>query len=107
MKILKALITAAGLGQNSLPLQRLVDRDGIDKTALEMIIEEVVSAGIESIAIVIRPNDEVAYQQAAGKYVDRITFVVQTKPNGYGDAILQARDFAGNDSVLHLVGDHL
>ncbi len=107
MKIQKAIITAAGPGQNSLPLQRLVDRDGVDKSALEMIIEEVDAAGIESIAIVVRPGDEAAYQQAAGRYVDRITFVVQAKPNGYGDAILQAREFAGNDSVLHLVGDHL
>jgi len=107
MKIQKAIITAAGPGQNALPLQRLVDRDGVDKSALEMIIEEVDAAGIESIAIVVRPGDEAAYQQAAGRYVDRITFVVQAKPNGYGDAILQAREFAGNDSVLHLVGDHL
>jgi UTP--glucose-1-phosphate uridylyltransferase len=107
MKIKKAIITAAGPGQNSLPLQRLVDRDGVDKSALEMIIEEVDAAGIESIAIVIRPGDEAAYQQAAGKYVDRIIYVVQPTPKGYGDAILQARSFAGNDSVLHLVGDHL
>ncbi len=58
MKIQKALITAAGPGQNALPLQRLVDRDGIEKTALEMIIEEVDAAGIDSIAIVIRPGDK-------------------------------------------------
>jgi len=107
MKIRKAIITAAGPGQNSLPLQRLVDRDGVEKSALEMIIEEVDAAGIESIAIVIRPGDEAGYHQAAGKYVDRIAYLVQPSPKGYGDAILQARSFAGNDSVLHLVGDHL
>ncbi|MDZ4848149.1 MAG: sugar phosphate nucleotidyltransferase [Pirellulaceae bacterium] len=107
MKIQKALITAAGPGQNSLPLQRLVDRDGVEKSALEMIIEEVDASGIESIAIVICPGDEEPYRKAAGKYVDRITFVTQPVAKGYGDAILQTRDFVGNDSVLHLVGDHL
>ncbi len=107
MKIRKAIITAAGPGQNSLPLQRLVDRDGVEKSALEMIIEEVDAAGIESIAIVIRPGDESAYHQASGKYFDRITYVIQPEPKGYGDAILQARAFSAKDSVLHLVGDHL
>jgi UTP--glucose-1-phosphate uridylyltransferase len=107
MKILKAVITAAGPGQNALPLQRLVDRDGIEKSALEMIIEEVDSAGIESIALVIRPGDRESFEQASGKYQDRIAFITQPSPRGYGDAILQARDFAGDESVLHLVGDHL
>ena len=107
MKIQKAIITAAGPGQNSLPLQRLVDRDGVEKAALEMILDEVDSAGIESIALVIRPGDQAGYEQASGKYLDRISFITQASPKGYGDAILQARDFAGKDSVLHLVGDHL
>lgn len=107
MRIQKAVITAAGPGQTSLPLQRLVDRDGIDKTALEMIIEEVDAAGIESVAIIIRPGDEEAYAVAAGKYVDRVHFVPQVKPRGYGDAILRAKSYVGNDSFLHLVGDHL
>jgi UTP--glucose-1-phosphate uridylyltransferase len=107
MKIQKAIITAAGPGQNLLPLQRLVDRAGQEKSALELIIEEVDSAGIEAIGIVIRPGDQAGYEQAAGKYVERLTFIVQPTPQGYGDALLQARDFAGDDSFLHLVGDHL
>ncbi|MFO0923380.1 MAG: sugar phosphate nucleotidyltransferase [Pirellulales bacterium] len=107
MRIRKSIITAAGPGQNALPLQKLVDRDGVDKSALEMIIEEVESAGIEDVGLVIRPADENAYRQAAGKYVDRVTFLFQTEPKGYGDAILRAREFAGDEAFLHLVGDHL
>jgi UTP--glucose-1-phosphate uridylyltransferase len=107
MQISKALVTAAGPGQSALPLQRLVDRDGVEKTALEMIIEEVVSAGIESLAIVISPGNEEAYRRAAGGYLDMLTFVTQPKPTGYGQAILSARSFLGNEPFLHLVGDHL
>ncbi|MFN9912099.1 MAG: sugar phosphate nucleotidyltransferase, partial [Pirellulaceae bacterium] len=107
MKIQKAIITAAGPGQNLLPLQRLVDRAGQEKSALELIIEEVDSAGIEAIGIVIRPGDQAGYEQAAGKDVERVTVIVHPTPQGYGDALLQARDFAGDDSFLHLVGDHL
>lgn len=107
MQINKAVITAAGPGQTSLPLQRLVDRDGCEKSALEMIVEEVDSAGIESVGIIIRPGDEEAYRRAAGKHVERLCFIPQSEPKGYGDAILRARTFTGSDSFLHLVGDHL
>jgi UTP--glucose-1-phosphate uridylyltransferase len=107
MHIKKALITAAGPGQTALPLQRLVDRDGIEKTALEMIIEEVDAAGIDSVAIVISPGNEEAYRRAAGAYLDRVTFVTQKEPRGYGHAILCAKSYLGDSAFLHLVGDHL
>lgn len=107
MRVQKAVITAAGPGQTGLPLQRLVDRDGVEKTALEMIIQEIDRCGIDSLAIVIRPGDREAYAAAAGRYVDRIVFVTQDEPRGYGDALLRAKGFMENSPVLHLVGDHL
>ena len=107
MQINKALITAAGPGQSALPLQRLVDRDGVEKTALEMILGKVAKAGIEAVAIVISPGNEDAYRHAAGSFIDRLTFVTQSKPTGYGQAILCARSFLGDAPFLHLVGDHL
>ena len=72
-----------------------------------MIIEEVDSAGIDTVGLVIRPDDEGAYRQAAGKYVDRLTFIPQAKPTGYGQALLEACEFTDGDPVLHLVGDHV
>jgi len=107
MQIHKAVITAAGPGQTALPLQRLVDRDGDEKTALEMIIEEVDAAGIDSIGIVISPGNEDAYRNAAGSYLDRLTFLVQPEPKGYGQAVLCAKQFVGREPFVHLVGDHL
>jgi UTP--glucose-1-phosphate uridylyltransferase len=107
MEINQALITAAGPGQSALPLQRLVDRDGIEKTALEMILAKVIKAGIESVAIVISPGNEDAFRRAAGSHSDRVTFVTQSEPTGYGQAILCAKSFLGDKPFLHLVGDHL
>ena len=107
MQVNKALITAAGPGQAALLLQRLVDRDGIEKTALEMLLGKIDRAGIESVAIVISPGNEEAYCRAAGSFVERITFVTQAEPTGYGQAILCARSFLGDTPFLHLVGDHL
>ena len=44
VKIRKAVITAAGRTQRNLPLQTLVDRDGHSKSALTILIEEVLHA---------------------------------------------------------------
>ena len=107
MIVRKALITAAAPDQHTLPLQQLVDRDGVDKTALQLLVEEVTSAGVDDICVVIQPGDEAAYARAAGGEVGRITFLQQTEPRGYGDAILRARKFVGDEPFLHLVGDHL
>src|SRR5581483_5969943 len=95
MHIKKAIITAAGKNQRTLPLQTLVDRDGSPKTALTIIVEEVLKAGLEEICVVVSPGDEAAYRAAAGVHAGRVQFVEQPKPQGYGHAVHCARDFAG------------
>ena len=107
MDLRKAVITAAGKGQRGLPLQTLVDRDGITKSALAIIIEEVLRAGIEQIAIVISPGDETAFRAAAGRHAPQLTFIEQAQPLGYAHAVASAAGFTGDDAFLLLVGDHL
>jgi UTP--glucose-1-phosphate uridylyltransferase len=106
VEIKKAIITAAGKSQRTLPLQTLVDRDGVAKAALRILIEEILSAGVEEICVVVSPGDQPAYAAAAGP-AKRLHFVEQTKPLGYGHAVLCAREFAGREPFLLLVGDHL
>lgn len=107
MKVRRALITAAAPDQHTLPLQQLVDREGAAKTALQLIVEEVVHAGVEEIGVVIQPGDQDEYRRAAGESVGRLMFIEQPRPLGYGHALLQARDFMRDEPFLHLVGDHL
>lgn len=107
MEITQALITAAGECQRRLPLQTLVDRDGTPKTALQILIEEVLQAGIEEIVIVVTPGDVPAFTQAAGAFAPRLRFVEQAQPLGYGHAVWSAREALGNAPFLLLVGDHL
>ena len=107
MDIKRAVITAAGKSQRTLPLQSLVDRDGQTKSALAIIIEEVLSAGIESIAVVISPGDSAAFRAAAGPHAQRLTFIEQTQPLGYAHAVHCAAEFTGGDAFLLLIGDHL
>ncbi|OQA22413.1 MAG: UTP--glucose-1-phosphate uridylyltransferase [Chloroflexi bacterium ADurb.Bin360] len=107
MHITKAVITAAARAQRQLPLQTLIDRDGAEKSVLTILIEEVLSAGITEIAIVVAPGDEVTYAAAAGEHAGCLTFISQVAPLGYGHAVYCARDFVGMAPFLHLVGDHL
>lgn len=107
MQIKKAVVTAAGRKQRTLPLQTLIDRDGAEKSVLGIIIEEILRANVEEICIVVRPGDESAYAEVAGDHAGRLRFVPQPEPLGYGHAIYCAREFVGTDPFLHLVGDHL
>jgi UTP--glucose-1-phosphate uridylyltransferase len=107
MKIRKAVITAAGRSQRSLPLQTLIDRDGVEKHVLRIIVEEALRADVEEIAMVVSPGDEAAYARVAGDHAGRLLFIPQPEPLGYGHAVLCARAFVGQEPFLHLVGDHL
>jgi UTP--glucose-1-phosphate uridylyltransferase len=84
-----------------------VDRSGVQKTVLQLIIEEVLGAGVEEIGVVIQPQDAESYRAAAGNEAARLVFFEQSAPRGYGHALFQARDFVAGQPCLHLVGDHL
>ena len=107
MNISKAVITAAGRQQRTLPLQTLIDSDGTEKPVLRIIVEEALQAGIDEICVVVQPGDEVEYSKATGDHAGRLHFVAQDEPLGYGHAVFCAREFVGDDLFLHLVGDHL
>jgi UTP--glucose-1-phosphate uridylyltransferase len=107
MKVRKALITAANPRQRTLPLQMLIDQQGESKSALQIILEEASAAGIEEFCVVICPGDESAYAAASGALRDRVRFVAQRDPRGYGHAVLCGREFINGEVFLHLVGDHL
>jgi UTP--glucose-1-phosphate uridylyltransferase len=107
LRIRKAVITAAGPDQRALPLQTLIDRDGREKTVLGILIEQALAAKIEEICVVVWPGDEPRYLQAAGAHAGAVRLVAQPQPLGYAHAVYCARDFAGRDPFLHMVGDHL
>jgi UTP--glucose-1-phosphate uridylyltransferase len=107
MNVRKAVITAAGVHQRALPLQMLIDRDGIEKPILRILLEEVFAAPIEEACLIVAPGDRASYARAAGDLVQRVQFIEQPTPGGYAHAIFCARPFTGNDPFLHLVGDHV
>ena len=109
----------------------LVDRDGLTKPVLQIIAEEALAGGIEEICIVGAPGDEAYYRRHFEAYVanlrsgyrgvawaeeqasrmsdlaGKLRFAEQADPLGYGHAVWCARDFAGEEPFLLLLGDHL
>lgn len=109
MKPSKAVITAAGPGQQQVPLQTLIDRDGEPCSALAVQLSELAGAGVEAVAVVIgREMDESLYRSAAGESGLNLSFIPQPAGRrGFGHAILAASDFVGEESFLLMVGDHI
>jgi UTP--glucose-1-phosphate uridylyltransferase len=109
----------------------LVDRDGLTKPVLQIIAEEALDSGIEEICVVSAPGDEEVYRRHFRSYAGnllsafrgvawaeeqsrrlaeleaRLQFAVQPEPFGYGHAVWCAREFAGDQPVLLLLGDHV
>ena len=105
MRITKAVITAAGRNQRTLPLQTLIDRDGQEKTVLRILLEEVRNSGADEVGVVVAPGEAPSFSRAAG---DRnVQFIEQSDAAGYAHALYCARDFVKDDAFLHMVGDHL
>lgn len=112
-------------------LMPVVGPDGIARTMLHCQMIELVEAGIEEVCIVAQPGDEapvracfagpdpetlrrierippLAREAARMRQLgERLHFVFQNRPEGYGHAVFQSRAFAGDDPVLLCLGDHL
>ena len=138
MKVRKALIPAAGFGTRLFPASKatkkelfpIIDRDGVAKPVILLIVEEALQAGIEQVIIIVQPddledfrsffNDQVSIEnynklspqsKEYAKHIleigRRVTFIVQTNQEGFGHAVYCARDLIGNEPFLLMLGDHL
>lgn len=107
MRVRKAVLTAAAPYQRRLPLQTLIDADGVEKPLLRILLEEILAASIEEVAVVTHPGDEEAYAEAVGSLARGVQFIPQAEPRGYAQAVHCAAAFTGSDPFLHLVSDHV
>ncbi|GAB4016248.1 UTP--glucose-1-phosphate uridylyltransferase [Spirosoma koreense] len=109
----------------------VVDIDGLYKPVIQAIAEEAFLSGIEEICVVCAPGDGERYISAftslrdnlvrSYKNVDwareeadkidhllnRVQFVEQPEPLGYGHAVYCAKDFVNKEPFLLLLGDYL
>jgi UTP--glucose-1-phosphate uridylyltransferase len=139
MLIRKAVIPIAGLGTRLFPaslackkeLFPIVGPDGIARALIHYQVDDLISAGIEQICIIVQPGEEQqvvdyfkgpgkSYEKHIEKYpqfitesekmraaLERICFAVQETQEGYGHAVYQSKSFANDDPILLCLGDHL
>lgn len=132
MKVRKAVIPAAGLGTRFLPATKAMPKEMlpiVNKPTIQFIVEEAINSGIEDILIITgrskRPienhfdaNEELeAALEAKGKEELLTTvkdlnninlfFTRQSYPKGLGHAVLQAKNFVGNEPFVVMLGDDL
>lgn len=130
-KVTKAVILAAGRGTRFLPYSKASPKEMIavvDKPAMQIIVEEIVAAGITDI-LIINNKDKTAIEKhfskdseleefllSRGKLkeleivkaVSRLanfSYVWQDNANGSGAAMLLAEKFANGEAVAVLNGD--
>jgi UTP--glucose-1-phosphate uridylyltransferase len=133
MKIRKAVIPAAGLGTRFLPATKAQPKEMlpiVDKPTIQYIVEEAISAGIESILIItgrgkrnIEDHFDKSYEleselQRKGNtellsmvedisHLVNVFYVRQKEAKGLGHAIGCARAFVGNEPFAVLLGDDI
>ena len=109
----------------------VVGADGIARALFHYHLLELEAAGIEEICIIVQPGEDGLvrdylrgpgddYLKRLAKYPAllreaeqmrgferRVSFAVQQRQEGYGDAIFQTKDFAAGEMILLGLGDHL
>lgn len=137
-KVRKAVIPAAGFGTRLFPASKatkkelfpIIDRDGIAKPAIMIIVEEAIHAGIEEVIIIVQENDLKDFETFFNdqitienynklspqfkEYSKRILEIgrkvklqIQRNQEGFGHAIYCVREMIGNEPFLLMLGDHI
>ena len=137
-KIRKAVITAAGYGTRLFPMTAavrkeffpVVDHEGRMLPLILANVEEMVTAGIEEICIIIQEQDRRFFQDFFGQSIPaelydklsarareslsairelgkRVVLRAQHEQKGLGHAVYQVRDWVGKEPFMLVLGDHL
>ncbi|HBI34006.1 MAG TPA: UTP--glucose-1-phosphate uridylyltransferase [Candidatus Moranbacteria bacterium] len=132
-KIKKAIIAVAGSGTRLLPATKSMPKEMlpiVDKPIIQLVVEELVEAGIEDIIFVtrwdkkpledhfdhssaleddLRKNGKVAYADEIERIAEMANFihVRQKGPYGNGTPVLSAASLVDNEPFVFVWGDDL
>lgn len=137
-KVRKAIIPAAGFGTRLFPATKatkkelfpIIDRDGVAKPAILLIVEEALEAGIEEVVIIVQEQDLEDFRSFFTKQISienynklprhfqeysrrllemgqRVSFAIQTAQEGFGHAVYSAAQSIGDEPFLLMLGDHI
>lgn len=133
--VTKAIIPVAGFGTRLYPATKtmkkdffpILDKDGLCKPAIMVLLEQLESSGIKEICLVIGeeekpmydalfaplseehrnklPEDKRCYEDLIVRIGKKVTYVYQKERRGFGHAVYQCREFTKGQPTLLLLGD--
>lgn len=135
-EVRKAVIPVAGFGTRLYPETRgikkefcpVVDRDGLVKPAILVLLEELDAIEMEEICLVLNkdekqvyedyffkslsqehyrklPRQMQAYEDKIRRIAGKLTFRIQEEQLGFGHAVYQCKEFTEGEPVMLLLGD--
>jgi UTP--glucose-1-phosphate uridylyltransferase len=129
MKLLKAVIPAAGLGTRFLPITKVVPKELLpilEKPAIHYVVKEALDAGVQECCFILSeekhmltryflPTTATLQKAITAKHLSALdqvddliarssyAYIYQDTPRGLGHAVLLARDFIGDDDFFSVL----
>lgn len=110
---MKGILLAGGLGTRLWPLTMTTSKQLLpvyDKPMVYYPLSVLMFAGIRDIAIISTEHDLPQYKALLGDGSQlgiNLSYLLQEKPEGIGQAFLIAQDFIGQDPVALILGDNI
>jgi UTP--glucose-1-phosphate uridylyltransferase len=96
-----------GVKHRDLPLQHLTTGEGLSKQTAALHIEELIAAGIEQTALIIRPGTAPLFQELMAHFGSAIVLIEQSEPRGFGHALLCAEQWIDGQPFVLQLCDHV
>ena len=110
---MKGIVLAGGTGSRLFPITTGVNKHLLpiyDKPMIYYPIAKLLLLGIRDIAIICRQEDVNAYKAVLKRVIEigvKISFLIQSEPNGIPEAFIIAENFISNDDVVLILGDNI
>ena len=109
---LKGVVPAGGHGSRLRPITHTTQKQLIpiaNKPLIFYVIEDLVSVGVEEIAVIVGPNKE-RVKEAVGtgtRWGVDVRYIEQDEPRGLAHCVLISEPFVGQDPFIMYLGDNL
>ncbi len=109
----KGIILAGGMATRLFPITKTITKQLLpiyDKPMIYYPLTLLMLAKIRDIAIIVSPEQKKNFSSVlkdGSQWGIKLTYLVQNKPDGIGQAYIIAEKFLNNDNSLMILGDNL